>query len=78
MFLVDQTDTSNQIDTLEDTRDVVDQSTLDPAPFGFHGVSAGTKRVRGVCGGGGRHCGEAPLCALFLSNMTERTKIEKW
>lgn len=58
MFLVDQTKTSKQIDTLEDTRDVIDQSTLEPEPFGFHSVSASTKRVRGVCGGGGRYCGE--------------------
>eukprot|EP00752_Nemacystus_decipiens_P004731 g4312.t1 len=36
MFLVDQTDTSKQIDALKDTRDVIDQSTLDPEPFGFY------------------------------------------
>lgn len=51
-FLIDLTDTDNNIDALEDTRDVVDQSTLDPKPFGFSGVFIFSEQVRfdGTCG----------------------------
>lgn len=31
-------DTTNNVDALHDTRDVADQSTLDPQPFGFSTV----------------------------------------
>ncbi|CAM9414497.1 unnamed protein product, partial [Hapterophycus canaliculatus] len=37
MYLVDQTDTTKKIDTLEDTRDTIDQSTLESESFGFSG-----------------------------------------
>ena len=37
MYLIDVVDTTSSVDALEDTRDVVDQSTLDPKPFGFSG-----------------------------------------
>lgn len=54
LFLVDQTDTTKMIDTLEDTRDIMGESTLDPEPFAFSGVcaspQAGVQR-----GGGGGH-----------------------
>ena len=38
LYLIDLTDTDKNIDALEGTRDVVDQSALDPEPFGFSGV----------------------------------------
>lgn len=38
LFLVDLVDTTNNVDALHDTRDVADQSTLDPQPFGFSTV----------------------------------------
>ncbi|CAN0269125.1 unnamed protein product, partial [Ascophyllum nodosum] len=38
LFLVDVTDTDSSVDALEDTRDVTEQSALDPEPFGFSSV----------------------------------------
>ncbi|CAM9506157.1 unnamed protein product [Ectocarpus sp. 12 AP-2014] len=38
MYLVNLVDTENNVDALRDTRDVADQSTLDPQPFAYSGV----------------------------------------
>lgn len=38
LFLIDLTDVDNNVDALEDVRDVVDQSALEPKPFGFSAV----------------------------------------
>ncbi|CAM9459401.1 unnamed protein product [Scytosiphon promiscuus] len=38
MFLIDQTDTTKNVDALDGTRDVVGESTLEPEQFGFSGV----------------------------------------
>ncbi|CAM9121063.1 unnamed protein product [Ectocarpus fasciculatus] len=38
MYLVNLVDTENNLDALKDTRDVADQSTLDPQPFAYSGV----------------------------------------
>ncbi|CAN0011050.1 unnamed protein product, partial [Ectocarpus sp. 12 AP-2014] len=38
MYLVNLVDTDNNVDALRDTRDVADQSTLDPQPFAYSGV----------------------------------------
>lgn len=38
LFLVDVVDTESSVDALKQTRDVVDQSTLDPEPFGYSGI----------------------------------------
>ena len=35
---MDITDTESSVDALKQTRDVVDQSTLDPEPFGYSGI----------------------------------------
>ena len=35
---MDVTDTDSSVDALEDTRDVTEQSALDPEPFGFSSV----------------------------------------
>lgn len=45
MFLIDLTNTDNSIDALEDARDVVDQSTLDPTPFEYSPVFIFTEQV---------------------------------
>ncbi len=39
MYLIDLTDTTKNIDALEGTREVAQQSALDPDLFGFSGVS---------------------------------------
>ena len=39
MFLIDLTDTTKNVDALEGSRDVVDESALDPKPFAYSGVS---------------------------------------
>ncbi|CAM9472679.1 unnamed protein product, partial [Ascophyllum nodosum] len=44
LFLVDIVSTEENVDALEDTRDVVDQSTLDPEPFGFSSVFVFTEQ----------------------------------
>ncbi|CAM9472819.1 unnamed protein product [Ascophyllum nodosum] len=44
LFLVDMVDTEENVRALEDTRDVIDQSTLDPEPFGFSGVFVFTEQ----------------------------------
>ena len=44
LFLVDMVDTEEKVRALEDTRDVIDQSTLDPEPFGFSGVFVFTEQ----------------------------------
>lgn len=38
LYLIDLTNTANSVDALEQTRDVVDESTLDPQPFGYSGM----------------------------------------
>eukprot|EP00903_Cladosiphon_okamuranus_P015713 g14505.t1 len=38
MYLVDLTDTDKNVDALKGSRDVVEQSALDPKPFAFSGV----------------------------------------
>ncbi|CAN0424969.1 unnamed protein product, partial [Ectocarpus sp. 8 AP-2014] len=35
MYLINLVDTDNNVDALEDTREVADQSTLDPQPFAY-------------------------------------------
>lgn len=35
LFLVDIVDTDSNMDAIKQTRDVIDESTLDPDPFGF-------------------------------------------
>ncbi|CBJ26537.1 conserved unknown protein [Ectocarpus siliculosus] len=35
MYLINLVDTDNKVDALEDTREVADQSTLDPQPFAY-------------------------------------------
>lgn len=35
LYLIDLTSTANSVDALKQTREVVDESTLDPQPFGF-------------------------------------------
>ncbi|CAM9472608.1 unnamed protein product [Ascophyllum nodosum] len=44
LFLVDIVNTEENVDALEDTRDVIDQSTLDPEPFGFSSVFVFTEQ----------------------------------
>ena len=44
LFLVDIVDTDSNVDALKQTRDVIDQSTLDPAPFGFSSVFVFTEQ----------------------------------
>lgn len=39
MYLIDLTDTTKNVDALEGSRDVVEQSPLDPEPFAYSGVS---------------------------------------
>ena len=41
---MDIVSTEENVDALEDTRDVVDQSTLDPEPFGFSSVFVFTEQ----------------------------------
>lgn len=43
LYLIDLTDTTKNVDALEGSRDVVDESSLDPTPFAYSGVS---KRLR--------------------------------
>lgn len=38
LYLIDQTDTTKNVDALEGTRDIVEESALEPEPFGFSGV----------------------------------------
>lgn len=47
-YLIDLTDTTNNIDALEDARDVVEASTLDPEPFAFSSVFIFTEQVDAV------------------------------
>ena len=39
LYLVDLTDTTKNVDALEGSRDVVGESSLDPKPFAYSGVS---------------------------------------
>lgn len=45
MYLTDQMDNDNLIDTLTGVRGVIEQSTLDPAPFEFSEVFLFTEQV---------------------------------
>lgn len=44
LYLIDLIETNDNVDALHDTRDVMDQSTLDPEPFGFSGVFVFTEQ----------------------------------
>lgn len=41
---MDVTDTESSVDALKQTRDAVDQSTLDPEPFGYSGIFVFTEQ----------------------------------
>lgn len=45
VFLIDLTDTQNNIDALQDARDVIDESTLDPEPFEYSPVFIFSEQV---------------------------------
>lgn len=49
MYLIDLTDTTKNVDALEGSRDVVEESPLDPKPFAFSGVSKLTEACLCVC-----------------------------
>lgn len=45
MYLIHLTNTDNNVDALEDSRDVVEASSLDQKPFAFSGVFIFTEQV---------------------------------
>ncbi|CAM9869255.1 unnamed protein product, partial [Ectocarpus sp. 12 AP-2014] len=50
MFLVGLTDTEKNVDALRGTREVVDQSALNPAPFAYSGVFVSSEQFVVICG----------------------------
>ena len=66
MFLINLVDTDNNVDALLDTREVSDQSTLDPQPFVHSDVRASHAGVAGCA------VGCAPQCAVEQRRIDRR------
>ncbi|CAM9198844.1 unnamed protein product, partial [Ectocarpus sp. 12 AP-2014] len=67
MYLINLVDTDNNVDALRDTREVADESTLDPQPFAFAGVFVFSEQFIVIFGELMSSFGLALLAVLVLS-----------